>query len=441
MKKNLLAALTLAVVVFASSCKKDNDSSNSNFSKRSTTADYSGFPATVQAVSGDITTNTTWTSDKVWEISGVVTVTSGATLTIQPGTFIKSSANVTGVQNGVLVIARGARIDATGTAAAPIVFTSRNLLDGDASTVGKPGDFGGVIVLGNAHVNTGTKSIEGLNPGNSNFTYGGSAEADNSGTIKYVRIEYAGFQLAENNEVNGLTLGGVGSGTTLDYIQVSYGLDDSFEFFGGSVNATHLLSLAADDDNFDFDNGYNGSIQYAIAVADGNSTHSVSGTSSDSNGIESDNNAPTEDATFSLLPKTHPTLTNISIIGTNTTAVASGLGYKYGVRNRRGAEITLRNSIITGYPSGFVFDGTTPSLSTLANNSVHGFTIAIDPATAAAGNVVATGSPASAFNIAQPWFNAPGSPTTLDFLVSTGVKGAVTSTTGNWTATWTKFVF
>ncbi|AOM75832.1 hypothetical protein [Pedobacter steynii] len=436
MKNVLLTGLALAALTFASSCKKDSNTNDNGFEKRSTVASYAAAAALpVQTVSGTITTNTTWDNTKVWELSGVVTVASGVTLTINPGTYIKSTVNTVGIPNGVLVAVRGAKINAIGTAENPIVFTSRNLLDNNAATNPVPGDFGGVILLGKAHVNTttGTKEIEGLPTGGA-YTFGSAkgseVENDNSGTLKYVRIEYAGFNLSTDNEVNGLTLGGVGNLTTLDHIAVLYGKDDSFEFFGGTVNATYLVSKAADDDNFDFDNGYNGSIRYAVAVADKNSTHSQSGGSSDSNGIESDNNAPTEDATFALTPKTHPKLRNFSIIGTSAT----NAGYKFGVRNRRGAEIELSNSIITGYPSGFVFNDGTESfyastVSKLTSNDFHGFTAAITPAGTYTGNTTSTAATAPSFSMSQPFFNNG----TLSFVGATNGAFAVDAT---WAQGW-----
>lgn len=435
MKKLALTTIILSSLLFAS-CNKDQEAiqANDNFNKRSTAADYAGYPSTVQTVSGSISSNTTWTNDKVWELSGVVTVNAGATLTIQPGTYIKSTVNTLGTPNGVLAILKGAKINAVGTATSPIVFTSRYLLDGDASTKGTPGDFGGVILLGDAPVNVAGQTIEGL-PTSQEYVFGGNNAADNSGSLKYVRIEYGGYNLSPDNEVNGLTLGGVGNGTLLDYIQISYGKDDGFEFFGGTVNGTHLIAFGSDDDQFDFDNGYSGTIQYAIAVADGNSSHSGTPGNSDSNGIESDNNAPDVDPTFSLLPKTRPTLRNFTIVGTRTTAEATGIGYKYGVRNRRGAEIDMQASLITGYPSGFVFDETDASASILRNNSVHGFNAAIVPFVA--GNTVNTGATAADYDMESPWFNANPN---LNFLAS-GPRGAVTSVSGNWTNVWTKFIF
>ena len=435
MKISFLTTIVLGALLFAS-CKKDQNAiqQDDTFKNRSTVADYSGYPTTVQTVSGNITSNTTWTNDKVWELSGIVTVKAGATLTINPGTFIKSTVNTPGIANGVLVIQKGAKINAVGTAASPIVFTSRNLLDGNATTKGAPGDFGGIILLGNAPVNF-NKTIEGL-PISPDYSFGGTVPTDNSGSLKYVRIEFGGFNLAPNNEVNGLTLGGVGSGTLLDFIQISYGKDDGFEFFGGTVNGTHLVAFGSDDDQFDFDNGYKGTLQYCIAVADGNSTHSTSSGSSDSNGIESDNNAKEEDSTYVLTPKTRPVLRNFSIVGTQTVAAATGVGYKYGVRSRRGAEIDMQASIITGFPSGFVFDApSTPTGSILTNNSVHGFTAAIVPAVA--GNTVNVGTPAQNYGMVSPWFNVNPA---VNF-TGTSSRGAVTATTGNWTNTWTKFVF
>lgn len=425
-----MGALAVVAVSFTA-CKKNEG--NANFSNRSTAAaDYTQSALPVVPVSGNITTNTTWSAGNVYELSGIVTVQDGATLTIEAGTYIKSSVNVAGTPNGVLVVAKNGSINAQGTENNPIVFTSRNLLDGNDATTAAPGDFGGVIIIGNAPVNLPNKSIEGL-PTDAKFVFGGADAADNRGTFKFVRIEYAGFVLSPNNEVNGLTLGGVGSGTTIDHVQVSYGLDDAFEFFGGTVNPSNLVALACDDDQFDFDNGFNGTLTDAIAIADKNATHSFSGTKSDSNGIESDNNAPADDATFSLTPKTHPILNNVSIIGTENPSGISGFGYLFGVRERRGSEITLNNCIVTGYPTGISFDAdANAALSSIGGTAVHGFSAAVIAANGAfqdlGGNTNdVNGSNANAFGIAQPWFNAPGSPATVSLPV--------------WANGWTKLVY
>ncbi|WP_449398559.1 hypothetical protein [Chryseobacterium wanjuense] len=228
-KLTLIAAAALSLTA----CQHDSlaDSSNS-FDMKSTSAEYitaSTLPVTV--VNSDITSNTTWSG--VVELDGNIAVRDGATLTILPGTFIKAKPNAEGEGRGVLIITKTGQINATGTESQPIIFTSYNLLDGNEDTTAQAGDFGGVVLLGDAPTNVPTTTtVEGL-PQNSLFYFGGSNSAHNAGTMKYVRIEFAGYDFVganSGNEVNALTLAGVGSGTTLDHIQVSYGQDDSFEF-------------------------------------------------------------------------------------------------------------------------------------------------------------------------------------------------------------------
>ena len=441
------------------SCKKEAKK-DASFNNRSTSA--TDYPASVTSlpvttVSGDITTNTTWDAGHVWEISGIVTVRNGATLTINAGTFIKATVNPVNTQNGVLVIAKGGKINAVGTATSPIVFTSRYLLDGNNSTIGRPGDFGGIILLGSARINLGDKLIEGL-ADDPKFHYGGTNDVDNSGTMQFVRIEFAGYILAPNVAMNGLTFGGVGSSTTIDHIQASYGLDDGFEFFGGTVSPKYLISFANNDDQFDFINGYTGTIQYAIAVADAYSTHSpIPVGPSDSNGIESDNNYPAEDATFSLIPKTHPILSNFDVIGTSGAVLIPSItppGFKWAFRNRRGAEFTINNSLFTGYPSGIVSDiDANASLSTLTNVSVHGFseaTLVLGPGSfVSSGLISSTSVAADKFSMSQPFYN---SSIPVNFATGLGViRGAVTTAWPNSTippsapawaiASWAKFTF
>ena len=185
---------------------------------------------------------------------------------------------------GTLVINRGGKIMAEGTAEKPIVFTSK-LGAGERSR----GDWGGIILLGKAPINQATANIEGLSQP---FPYGGTDEHDNSGVMKYVRIEYAGIALSPGNETNGLTFGGVGDGTTIDYIQSSYGGDDAFEWFGGSVNCKHLISLGAWDDDIDTDFGFHGNIQFAAAFRERGLADE-----SQSNGFECDNDGTGTNAT------------------------------------------------------------------------------------------------------------------------------------------------
>ncbi|KQO28649.1 hypothetical protein ASF10_22760 [Flavobacterium sp. Leaf82] len=421
------------VALLVSSCQNDDSSADSSFSMKASGADYTGYPATVQTVSGAITTNTTWTNDKVWEIDGVVTVKDGAKLTIQAGTFIKAKPLAPGVATGVLVITKTGQIDAQGTATAPVVFTSYNLLDGNANTVAAPGDFGGVVVLGNAEVNNGstTNIVEGLDDqaNFAEFYYGGTNNAHNAGSLTYVRIEFAGRILDTDIEINGLTFAGVGNGTVVNHIQVSYGRDDSYEFFGGTVNATHLVSFAADDDNFDFDLGYTGSITKAIAIADSNSTHSLSGGNPDSNGIELDNNAG---GTVTTLI-TRPVISQLSIIGVSSSTVAAL--YENAIHVRRAGKISLTDATVTGYKTGIRWESpSVPSGSTWLRVSIHGFDNALLPAgtvLGGIGNATSTVNPATKWSLSQPFFNDGA----LNF---TGTTGAF-KTEANWTSNWTKF--
>ncbi|TDO73241.1 hypothetical protein EV143_106183 [Flavobacterium chryseum] len=438
MKKFFLCAM---IALAVSSCQNDDSSADSSFSMKSASADYSGYPTTVQTVSGDITTNTTWTSDKVWEIDGVVRVKGGAKLTIEAGTFVKAKPLALGVATGVLVITKTGTVDVQGTVNAPVIFTSYNLLDGNDATGATPGDFGGFVILGDAAVNNGstTNIIEGLGdqPNVSDFYYGGSNNAHDGGDVNYLRIEFAGriLDALTGVEINGLTLGGVGSGTVIDHVQVSYGRDDSFEFFGGTVSASHLVSLASDDDNFDFDLGYTGTITKAIAIADSNSTHSLSGTAPnqvpDSNGIELDNNATGTVSNTGVI--TRPVLNQLSIIGVSSTTVADL--YENAIHVRRLGQITLIDATVTGYNTGVRYEApSTQASSSYLRVSIHGFdNVALPAGTtfSGLGTSISTANPAPKWGLTQPFFNDG----VLDF---TGNTGAF-RTEALWTNTWTKF--
>jgi hypothetical protein len=406
-KLTLIAAAALSLTA----CQHDSlADSSSPFGMQSASAEYitaSALPVTL--VNADITSNTTWSG--VIELDGNIAVKNGAKLTILPGTFIKAKPNAAGEGRGVLIITKTGSIDATGTAAQPIIFTSYNLLDGEESTTAEAGDFGGVVLLGTAPTNVPTTTtVEGLS--GEDFQFGGTVSNHNAGIMKYVRIEFAGYDFAganSGNEVNGLTLAGVGNGTTLDHIQVSYGQDDSFEFFGGTVNATNLVSFAAEDDNFDFDNGYTGTITCALALADTNSSHTTSGGASDTNGIELDNNA-TGTATTLL---THPTLNNLTIVGTSTNVLSPGIGstYENGIHIRRNGRLTLNDAVITGYPTGIRVEGSGSELSSASTYSsifVHGFTTPATGAGTAGITNISNSASAALFGISQPFYNVAG---------------------------------
>jgi hypothetical protein len=232
---------------------------------------------------------------------------------------------------------------AAGTAAEPIVFTS-------AEASPAPGDLGGLLIVGQAKGNGNHSVVEGgVDPAFSAF--GGSNDADNSGVIKYVRIEYAGKAVNPGDEVNGLSLYGVGSGTQIDYVQVVRGLDDAFEFFGGTVNCKHLIAYNSADDDFDMDDGYRGFIQFAVSVKDPAFTDAKGTTGDVSNNFEVDNVNPANGFLLSRAPVTFPVLSNFTAIGPNNAAETSA-DYGWNMRWRRGAKFILANSIVLGGQKG-----------------------------------------------------------------------------------------
>ena len=316
-----------------------------------------GVPTTT-TLSGNINTTTTLTSDKVWTLKGYVYVTDGAKLIIQPGTTIISDV----AEKGALCIERGAQIIAEGTATKPIIFTS-----GKAVGERSPGDWGGIIILGKAKTN---RSSEPTIEGGIGRAFGGTNDADNSGVLKYVRIEYAGIAAMPNSEINALTLGGVGSGTIIENVQTVYANDDAFEFFGGTVNAKNLYAYATADDDFDFDFGYTGTITNGIAKRDPQFVDSGDA----GNGVECDNDGTGSSAQ----PVTHPKLLNMVLVGPNVSTALSN--HNLGLRFRRATQFTMKNSIVWGWMKGglslesnetaqFVKDG----VSAFEGNSVGTF--------------------------------------------------------------------
>ena len=309
-------------------------------------------------LTGNINTTTTLTSDKVWTLKGYVYVTDGAKLIIQPGTTIVSDV----AEKGALCIERGSQIIAEGTQSKPIVFTS-----GRPEGQRSPGDWGGIVILGRAKTN---RSSEPTIEGGIGRPYGGTNDSDNSGVMRYVRIEYAGIAAMPNSEINALTLGGVGNGTILENIQTIYANDDAFEFFGGTVNGKNLYAYATADDDFDFDFGYTGTITNGVSKRDPQFVDSGDA----GNGVECDN-----DGTGSAAqPYTHPKLYNMILVGPNTSSSLSN--HNLGLRFRRSAQFTMKNSVVWGWMKGglslesnetaqFVKDG----VSVFENNSVGTF--------------------------------------------------------------------
>lgn len=303
------------------------------------------FAATVN-VTGKISANTTWTADNTYLLNGYVFVTPGAALTIQPGTVVKAKQS-SGTGAAALVISKGAKIFANGTAESPIIFTSElDELNGNLT----PSDtalWGGVVILGNATINSradGQASgspvqdqVEGFSVTGDDtalITFGGTDDADNSGSFRYVSIRHGGAVIGTANEINGLTLGGVGSGTTIEYVEVFANKDDGFEFFGGTVSPRYLVAAFGNDDGFDFDQGYRGTLQFGFVL------HGFVDGEGGDKGIEWD--GATSPLTAS--PKAKVTVANLTIIGASTTGKSS-----YALNIRDAVEASVYNSVFTNF--------------------------------------------------------------------------------------------
>ncbi len=285
-------------------------------------------PETVQ-VSANIQGDTTWKAGNTYVLNQHVFVESG-TLTLEPG------VTVLGKQGSSLVVTRSAKLHAVGTAEKPIVFTS-------AEPVGsrEAGQWGGVVLLGKADLNipdVTEQSIEGFVVGSDQRTlYGGSDDTHNCGTLKYVRIEFAGFKLLNNSELNGLTFGACGSATQVDYVQVHRGLDDGVEMFGGTTNLKHVVVTLTDDDGLDWDYGYRGQVQFLIVQQ---------GENLGNNGIEADNYANAPNAS----PRSEPELWNVTLIG----RPAGGSEKPIGMTLKAGTAGKLNNFIVMDFASGHI---------------------------------------------------------------------------------------
>jgi hypothetical protein len=417
---------------------------------------------------GRITENRTLKAQYTYKLRGLVYVTNGAILTIEPGTKIVGET----AQRGGLIITRNAKISADGTADKPIVFTSE-------STNPQRGDWAGIVILGNAPTNSsyngqaGVGEIEGgVNNSEGLGLYGGTNPADNNGILRFVRVEYAGYAFLPDKEINSLTFGGVGNQTIIDHVQVSYANDDSFEWFGGTVNCKHLISFRALDDDFDTDNGFSGKVQFGIVLRD-----SSIADISKSEAFESDNDANGS----SLAPQTSAVFSNITALGPKATLSNTGNSlFLAGAQIRRNSSISLFNSLIMGWPTGLFIDATkgiptdlnfatglnvqnniiagstTPVLygaSTTAPTGATSASVSAWFATTAFGNTilatngeVGLGNP---FNYTAPDFNpTAGSPAAsgatftnakLSGLTSVSYKGAA-APGDTWWKIWTRFM-
>ncbi len=383
---------------------------------------------TYQKVEGTLTGDFTFAATENWLISGGIFVNNGATLNIEAGTTIYAADDGT---TPFIAIQRGGKIMANGTSTAPIVLTSIKELDGIAG----PGEWGGIVINGYATTNIG----EGVGEGGTG-TYGcdGSNcdDADNSGTIRYVRVEYAGKILGTDNELNGFSFNGVGSGTTVEYVQAYRGSDDGFEFFGGTVNVKYAVSTGSEDDSFDWTFGWSGKGQFWVANQLG-----VAG----DRGIEADNNG--DDNTAS--PFSNPLISNVTLVGFD-----DGDGSNTGMRLREGTKGKIYNAIVTGFPNNGirVSNSEDNAASTVTTDNMNNGELVV-------ANSVSAGN-------GTPWKDAPvfendptnttlagmgglsgyvgtisenaKDPGTLDGWFSPGTYIGAVRSTQDWTAGWTK---
>lgn len=359
MKKNIFCLVAL-VSIIVSSCRKIETDGEPIFVPIG-----GGGVSTGQTIilKNRINADTILRKGNTYILEGLVYMVGNHTMTIEPGVVVKGS--YTGANVAALIITRGSKLLANGTANEPIIFTS-------SSPNPQSGDWAGIVICGKAAINTSYLGTNGLYQveGGIDNSFGdglaGSGDAvaptpvndDNSGSLKFVRIEFAGYAFQPDKEINALTLAAVGSGTVIENVQVSYAKDDAFEWFGGTVNCKFLVAYKTLDDDFDTDNGYSGKVQFGLAIRD-----SVLADGSRSEAFESDNNSSGSAAT----PKTSAIFSNITAIGPKATLSNVGNSlYRGGAHIRRNTSISIFNSVIMGWPLGIEVDGTLGS-STILN--------------------------------------------------------------------------
>jgi len=350
---SLLTMMAFSVLIGLTSCKKEEGCTdptainyNPDAKKDDGSCTYTQPPVNAQIieVSGNITGTQDWTNNNIYRLNGFVRVQDGGILNIEKGTVIIGDTE----SKGTLIIQKGGKIFAQGTATEPIVMTSEK-----APGLRQPGDWGGLVMCGKAPNNVpgGEAELEG---GYGAF-HGGNDPADNSGVVRFVQINFAGIPINPNEEVNSLTMGSVGNGTVIENVFCGYGLDDAFEWFGGTVNCKYLIAYRGLDDDFDVDLGYSGYVQYGLGIRNASSADQ-----SGSNGFEVDNdgsgsgNSPFTSATFS----------NITVIGPKKTRdTPISLQFQHAAQLRRNNKLKIHNSFFTGYPYGLYIN----QASTAAN--------------------------------------------------------------------------
>ena len=304
---------------FLTSCSSDdNNSPSSTFVVNP--LDFKG-----QINDGEVILN----ASTVYKLTGRLQVNTGATLTIPAGTRIEG----VGGTASFIAVAQGGKININGTASNPVVMTS-------GLAVKAPGDWGGLVICGKAPINRVTGGASTAQSEVAELTYGGTTSADNSGSIRYLRLEYCGAAFNSEKEFNGLSLFGVGSGTTVEFVQTFHGADDGFEFFGGTVNTSNLVAFGNEDDQFDWTEGWIGTNTNwygKISFGKGN------------RGIEADN----FELGFANSPLSNPTINNITLVGPGATASSGTYPENDGLKLRRGTRGILNNVVVSGWADAF----------------------------------------------------------------------------------------
>lgn len=359
-----ILAVACSILLIAAACKKNQKDLAADTALAGTTptnCNTCGQTKTYVYFAADTIINGTLNlcPDKTYVLTGKMWINNGGKIVIPAGTVIKGRKSATPATASALVVLKGGKIEASGDTTCPVIFTSET---DTATKTPVAGDWGGVVILGKSKVNTGTgNSIEGINganvPAGLDITYGGTDTSDNSGWLKFVRIQYAGAIVSTDNELNGLTCGGVGCGTTLDHVEVLHGADDGFEFFGGTVNGKYLLSVSNNDDQFDFDLGYRGNLQYIVGIVANKAANWYA--NNNTNGIESDNAPATADPA-NKFPFTRPVISNMTLVGPEN-CTAQNPAILNALRFRNYSRFMIKNSIIYNFPTGARLETGTPA--------------------------------------------------------------------------------
>jgi hypothetical protein len=347
--KKYIFCLTAISALAISSCRKIETDGEKEVIVITQPGTGGGNTGQTITLSGRISADTILRKENTYILKGLVYMVGDKTMTIEAGTTIKGAYS--GNDVAALIITRGAKIVANGTQEAPIVFTS-------SSPTPKSGDWGGIVLCGKAGINTsvaganggpGMLEVEGgINNAQGDGLAGGGAtpnDDDSSGVLKYVRIEYAGYAFQPDKEINSLTMAAVGRKTVIEHVQVTYAKDDAFEWFGGTVNCKYLIAYKTQDDDFDSDNGFRGSVQFGLIIRD-----SAIADISKSEAFESDNNSTGTDAT----PQTGAVFCNVTAFGPTATLNNIGNSNYLGaaVQIRRNSSISIFNSAFVGWPIG-----------------------------------------------------------------------------------------